>query len=112
MRRPYVHIRLRSTLDVAGLAAEALAVIQLGEGDLGVGIDKGLLINPSDALQRADVKGVLRAAIARALAFELAMRLLVGLRLLERGDLRFGQQDAILRRSGLERFEPVLHRGQ
>ena len=68
-----------------------LAVIQLGEGDLGVGIDKGLLINPPDALQRSDLKGVLRAAIARALAFELAMRLLVGLRLLERGDLRFGQ---------------------
>src|SRR5205814_6131603 len=73
---------------------------------------KGLLINPPDALQRADVEGVLRAAIARALALELAMRFLVGLGFLERGDLRLGQQDAILCRLGFERFEAVLHRGQ
>src|SRR5437660_12572672 len=56
-----------------------LAVIELGEGHLGVGIDKGLLINPPDALQRAHVEGVLRTAIARALALELAMRFLSAL---------------------------------
>src|SRR5262249_32858429 len=43
------------------------------------------------------VKGILRAAIAGTFALELAMRLLVGLGLLERGDLGLGQQDAILR---------------
>src|SRR5436190_17592776 len=53
-----------------------------------------------------------RAAIAGALALELAMRFLVGLGFLERGDLRLGQQDAILCRLGFERFEAVLHRGQ
>src|SRR5436190_1073729 len=89
-----------------------LSVIELGEGHLGVGIDKGLLINPPDALQRANVEGVLRAAIARALALELAMRFLIGLGFLERGDLRLGQQDAILCRLGFERFEALLHRGQ
>src|SRR5205823_12973569 len=52
-----------------------LAVIELGDGHLGVGIDKGLLINPPDALQRADVEGVLRAAIARALVTTRRLRL-------------------------------------
>src|SRR4029079_3291065 len=82
------------------------------EGDLGVGVDEGLLIDPPDALQRADIERVLRAAIARALALELAVRFLVGLGFLERDDLRFGEQDAILRRLGLERLQAVLHRGQ
>ena len=80
-----------------GRGDRGLAVIELGEGDLGVGVDEGLLIDPPDALQRADIEGVLRAAIARALALELAMRLLVGLGLLERGDLGLGEQDALLR---------------
>src|SRR4051794_18593277 len=62
-----------------------------------------------DALQRANVEGVLRAAIAGALALELAMRFLIGLGFLERGDLRLGQQDAILCRLGFERFEALLH---
>jgi hypothetical protein len=64
------------------------------------------------ALQYADVKGILRAAIAGAFALELAMRLLVGLGLLERGDLGLGQQDAILRHLGFEGLEAMLHRGQ
>src|ERR1051325_10165792 len=37
------------------------------------------LIDPPDAFQRADLEGVLRSAIAGALALELAVRLLVGL---------------------------------
>ena len=64
---------------------------------------------PGKALQRADVEGVLRAAITRALALELAMRFLVGLGLLDRDDLRLGEQDAILRRLGLECLQAVLH---
>jgi hypothetical protein len=35
--------------------------------------------------------------------------MLVGLGLLERGDLRLGEQDAFLRDFGLERLEAVLH---
>jgi hypothetical protein len=56
-----------------GCGDRRLAVVELGKGDLGVGVDEGLLIDPPDALQRADIEGVLRAAIARAFALELAM---------------------------------------
>jgi hypothetical protein len=55
-----------------------LAVVQLGEGDLGVGVDQRLLLDAPDALHVADVKGVLRPAVARTLALELAVRLLLG----------------------------------
>ena len=92
-----------------GRGDRGLAVIQLGKGDLGVGVDKGLLIDPPDALQRADIEGVLRAAIARAFALELAMRLLVGLGLLERLNLRLRKQDAVLRHLRFQRLEAVLH---
>ena len=50
--------------------------------------------------------------VTRALAIELAMRLLVGLGLLERGDLGLGEQDAVLRHLGFERLETMLHRGE
>src|SRR6516225_7909135 len=68
---------------------------------------KGLLIDPPDTLQGTDIKRVLGSAIAGALALKLAIRLLVGLGLVERGDLCLGQQDAVLRHLGFE-----LHRGQ
>src|SRR6516164_4020833 len=56
-----------------GRGDRRLAVIEFGEGDLGIGIDEGLLIDPPDALQGTDIKCVLGSAIAGALAFELAM---------------------------------------
>src|SRR5438876_4609398 len=95
-----------------GRGDRGLAVIELGKSDFGVGIDKGLLVNPPDALQRTDIEGVLGTAIAWTFALELAMRLLVGLGLLERGDLRLGEQDAILRHLGFERLEAMFHHGQ
>jgi hypothetical protein len=61
-----------------------LAVIELDEGDLGIGVDDGLLIDPLDPLQGADIEGVLSAAVARAFALELAVRFLVRLGLFER----------------------------
>jgi hypothetical protein len=67
------------------------------------------LIDPPDALQRTDIEGVLRPAIARTFALELAMRYLSALALRERGDLRFGEQDAFLCHLGFERFEAVFH---
>src|SRR5262249_53881765 len=54
-----------------GRGDRGFAVIELGEGHLGVGIDEGLLIDPPDALQGADIKGVLRPAIAWAFALKL-----------------------------------------
>ena len=64
---------------------------------------------PPDALQVADIEGVLRAAIARMLALELAMRLLLGLGLFQRDDLRLGQHQAVLGALGFQRLEPLLH---
>jgi hypothetical protein len=53
-----------------------LAVIELGERHLAVGIDESLLIDPADPFEGADVEGVLRAAIAGALALELPLCLI------------------------------------
>src|SRR5579872_5791121 len=49
-----------------------LPIIELGEGDLGVGVDEGLLVDAPDPLHGADVERVLGAAIARAFALEFA----------------------------------------
>ena len=67
-----------------GRGDRGLAIVEFGKGDFGVGVDKGLLIDPPDALQRTDIEGVLRPAIARTFALKLAMRLLIGLGLLAR----------------------------
>src|SRR5262249_49755562 len=58
--------RHHSVIEDLGRGDRGLAVIQLGKGDLGIGIDEGLLIDPPDALQGADIEGVLRPAIAGA----------------------------------------------
>jgi hypothetical protein len=79
------------------------------EGHLGIGIDDGLLVDPPDPLGRADIEGILRPTVAGALALELAVRFLVGLGLLQRGDLRLGQENAILRCLGFERLQAQLH---
>src|SRR5499433_3640114 len=104
--------RHHPVIENLGRRDRGLAVIEFCKADLGVGVDDSLLIDPADALQGTDVKGILRAAIAGAFALELAMRLLVGFGLLERGDLGLGQQDAILRHLGFERLEAMLDRGQ
>ena len=56
-----------------GRGDRRLAVIELGESDLGVGIDERLLVDAPDALHVADVEGVVSPAITRTFAFELAM---------------------------------------
>ena len=89
-----------------------LAVVELGEGDLGIGVDERLLVDAPDPLHVADVEGVLGPAIARTFALELAMRLLFALGLLQRGQLAFGQHQAFLGDLGFERLEPFLHRLQ
>jgi len=40
-----------------------LAIIELGESDLGVGVDEGLLVNPPNPLEVADIEGVLGATV-------------------------------------------------
>ena len=104
--------RHHSVIEDLGGGDRGLAIIKLGEGDLGIGVDHGLLIDPAHALQGADIKRILGAAIAGAFALELAMGFLVGLGLLERGDLRLGQQNPILCHLGFERLQAEFHRGE
>ena len=85
-----------------------LAVVELGEDHLGVGIDEGLLIDAAHALHVADIEGVLGAAIAGTFALELAVDLLFGLGFLQRHDLGFGEDKAVLRHPGFERLEPLF----
>ena len=47
-----------------GRGNRGLAVIKFGKGDLGIGVDEGLLIDPPDALQGADIKRVLGAGLS------------------------------------------------
>jgi hypothetical protein len=86
-----------------------LAIVELGTGDLGVGIDEGLLVDASHALHVADVEAILGAAIARMFALKLAMGLLLGLGLFQRNDLRLGQYQAFLSALGFQRLKPLLH---
>src|SRR5579859_2849860 len=67
-----------------------LTIVKLGVGDLAVGIDEGLLVDPTNTLQVANIEGVLSAAIARMLALEFAVGFLLGLGLFQRNDLRLG----------------------
>ena len=47
-----------------------LAIIELGASNLGVGVDKGLLVDTPDPLQIANTERVLGAAGARMLALK------------------------------------------
>jgi len=42
--------RHHPVIEDLGCGDRGLAIIQFGEGDLGIGIDEGLLIDPPDAL--------------------------------------------------------------
>jgi hypothetical protein len=48
-----------------GRRDRCLAIIELGEGNLGVSVDEGLLVDPPYALEIADVEGILGTAVAR-----------------------------------------------
>src|SRR5512133_1984901 len=60
-----------------GSCDRGLAIIELGEGDFGIGVDHGLLVDPADTLPGADIEGILVAAITGALAVEFAMGFLI-----------------------------------
>ena len=84
-------------VDEIGGGNRRLAVVELGEGDLGIGVDERLLVDASNPLHVADVERVLGPAIARTFALELAMGLFLALGLLQRGQLALGQHQAFLR---------------
>ena len=95
---------VRSILDRAGHRRGEVAIIELGASNLGVGVDKGLLVDTPDPLQIANIERVLGAAVARMLALKFAMGLLLGLGLFQRDELGLGQYQALPQRS----WPPVL----
>ena len=101
--------RQHPVIQQIGRGDRRLDVVELGEADLGVGVDEGLLVDAPHPLQRADVEGVLGAAVAGTGAVELAVRFLVGFRLLQRGELALGQDQAVLRHPGLQGLQPLGH---
>src|ERR1700730_8179795 len=86
-----------------------LAIIELGASNLGIGVDKGLLVDTPDPLQIANRERVLGATVARMLALKFAMGLLLGLGLFQRDQLALGQYQAFLGALGLQCFEPLVH---
>src|SRR5262245_15426991 len=104
--------RQHTVIEQIGRRDRRLAVVELGKADLGVGVDEGLLVDASNTLQVADVERILGAAVTRMLALELAVRLLLGLGLFQRDDLRLGQHQALLGALGFQRLEPLVHRLQ
>ena len=87
-----------------GCRDRRLAIIELGASNLGVGVDERLLVDAPDPLQVADIERILGAAVARMLALELAMGLLLRLGLFQRDELGLGQDQALPQRS----WPPVL----
>src|ERR1700730_12164083 len=77
------------------------AIIELGECELRIGVNKGLLVDAANPFHFADVERVLGAAVARMLALKLAMRLLLSLGLFQRDELGLGQDQAFLGALGL-----------
>jgi hypothetical protein len=101
--------RQHAVIDEIGCRDRCLAIIELGTGDLAVGIDEGLLIDATNALEIANIERVLGTAVAGMLALELAMGFLFGFGLFQRDDLRLGQHQAFLGALGLQRLEPLVH---
>ena len=82
-----------------------LPVVESRRGDLGVGVDEGLLVDTSDAFEGADMEGILRAQVARMLGFDLPVGLFLVLGLLQGKDLPFGEDQAILSDFGFQGFQ-------
>jgi hypothetical protein len=100
------------SIEQIGGGDRRLTVVELGEAELGVGIEEGLLVDPPDALESSDVEGVLSAAVAGAFGIELTVGFLVGLGLLQGGELAFCEDQSLLRHFSFEGFEAELHGGE
>src|SRR4029078_1891463 len=67
-----------------------------------------MLIDAAYAIHVADIESVLGAAITGAFALEFAVDLLLGLGFLQRHDLAFGEDKALLRHTRFARLDPRL----
>jgi hypothetical protein len=79
---------------------------QLNDGQSTVGIDPGLLVNPSDTLDGAHLVRVLRAPIAGLLGFDFPFGFALRLGFLSRLDLGFSQTQALI--GGQQGFQAFL----
>ena len=87
-----------------GCRDRCLAIIEFREHDLRIGVDEGLLVDPADALHVAYVESILGAAITRAFALEFARSLLFRFGFFQGYDLGLGEDQALLRDFGFQRF--------
>jgi hypothetical protein len=104
-----VEERDHTVIEQIGRHQRGRAIIEFGEGQLGVGVEEGPLVEAPHALECPHIEGVLRAAVAWALALELAVRLLVARGLFQRRELRLAQHQTLLRTLGFQPLEPLLH---
>lgn len=99
-------------IEQVGGHQRVLAVIQLGEGDFGVGVNEGLLVDASHPLERADLVGVLRPQLAGMLGLDLALCLLLLLTALQSDDLRFSEDELLFGSLLLQCSQALLERLQ
>src|SRR6476660_3494646 len=93
--------RNHTIIEQIGRRERGLAIIELGKGHLGVGVDEGLL-DAANPLQMPDIERVLSAAVAGVLALEFAVRLLLQLGFFQRHYLDLGQHQTLLGTLGFE----------
>jgi hypothetical protein len=86
----------------------ALARVQLASGDLAVRINEGLLIDPTNALDRSHVVRVLGSQISWVLSLDLAMRLVRRFLALQRNDLSLGEYETLFRHFLLQHLQAEL----
>ena len=89
-----------------------LRAVELGVGDLGIGIHVGLLVDAPHALQRADIERILRTKVARMRGINLTAGFVILLLLLKRLDLGLGKNAAFLSYLGFQRFQSRFEVGQ
>jgi len=87
-----------------------LVGVELCRRDLRIGVDEGLLIDTAHPFKRADIKSVLGPTIPGAFALKFAVRFFDALSTLQRGELWFRQNHALLRDFCFERFQTLPHR--
>lgn len=86
-----------------------LLVIQLSECHSRIRVNERLLVDAPHTLQCAHVERVLGAQVARMLTLDLTFGFTLLGQLLQSRDLRFGQNEVLLRRLGFQRLQAFLH---
>jgi len=103
----FLEERQHTIVEHVGGDERVLAVVQLGEGDLGVRVEECLLIDAPHAFDGSHVIGILGDQLARMRGFDFAVSFLFFARPLHGAQLLLGENDVILGRLGFQRFEPL-----